>query len=270
MTRSRFCTYGLYGFAASVLLASAWAGEIDAETRMVAVMVGVGDAAPGLSASSTNDAAKMARLARSRDFDEVILLNGDEATATNLLATFAEVRTRLQPADMLTFFYFGHAVRVHQPGGDDRGYLLFHGCPAARAVHEGMSMDTLLVEMSSMPSRNLTLLVDACHSGLLMNAVERILADPVAGPQLGRHVIAVVASAGESELAFEADGHGVFTDHLLDALATREDDRVMGRKPAAALLDDLRQAVRIATGGWQEPRAAQYGGESAPIFLRGF
>lgn len=270
MSRSRFCAYGLYGFAAFAMLASAWAGETDVEPRMVAVLVGVGESAPGLGASSTNDAAKMARLARSRDFDEVILLNGALATESNLLTTLASVRARLQPDDMLTFFYFGHAVRVHQPEGADRGYLLFHGCTAARAVHEGMSMESLLEELSSMPSRNLTLLIDACHSGLLMNAVERTLADPVVGPQLGRHVIAVVASAGEGELAFEADGHGVFTGQLLAALATREEDRVMGRKPAEALLDDLRQAVRIATGGWQEPRSAQYGGDTAPIFLRGF
>ncbi len=253
-----------------VLATAVVRGETAAAARNYALIVGISEYPEyGRLAYATNDAIGMAGLARKRGFDYLTLLLNGDATREKIVAAIDDLHARLGPEDVLTFFYSGHALRQSNAAGGYDGYLVPFGCHKGRELEEGLAMADVASMLADLPNRYLTVFIDACHGAMLADAVADGMADVRTGGVSNR-IVAVVASSGAGEMAFESDGHGVFTGGLLNALATTEHDSIMGRKPDAELMRDLQQLVETETGGWQQPRMTQYGDWPEPICLRGF
>ena len=108
------------------------------------------------------------------------------------------------PAHIALFYFAGHG-HIETTGG----YLL--GSDAA-AGDEGLSLTEVLSLANSSPAQNKLIILDSCHSGIAGTP-------PVAGnlSALSEGLTILTASTAD-QYATEANGHGVFTTLLVDAL----------------------------------------------------
>ena len=177
----------------------------------------------------------------------------------------------------IVVFYSGHGV----PGiSDGRGYLLPVDANLDMAAVNGYPIDVLYENLAEVPSKSVTVYLDACFSGgsgdggvLVRNASPVSMAADVSGVE----GMTVLTAAGSEQLAswdIEAQ-HGLFTEHLLDALygaadadadggvsaaearryldrhMTRAARRAHGREQDAMLHGDEHTVLSIApSGGW--------------------
>lgn len=239
--------------------------------RHVALIVGISDyPSHGCLPSATNDAVQMARLALSRDFDEVILLLNATATRSRIAEALARLQRELHPEDQLTFFYSGHASREAGGDGNTQGYLVTHGCEQGQESQSGLEMDALARALAQLPNRYLTVMIDSCYSGMMAEAIQRQMGAVPPEQAVSNRVVAVLASTGVDKLAFESKGHGLMTRKLLAALATREDDAIMSRGPTSKILRELDRSISQETGGWQQPQVTHFGANPVSRAFSGF
>jgi len=127
-------------------------------------------------------------------------------------------------------------------------------------AEDGISMDALMRTMAAFPNRYLTVLVDACHSGMLMEAALRAMKASAASPA------AWWPSPFPRVRTIWRSTRGPWPVYrrVMHALATTEDDRVFARAPAADVVRELRESIRLETGGWQQPQSLQFGDPSCP------
>jgi hypothetical protein len=226
-----------------------------------ALLIGVGryrDAAMGADLPGIElDIAVMQDVAESLGFKPAatkVLLNQQ--------ATLAAVREALQrwlvdgvaPTDRVLLYYSGHGTQLPDEDGDeddgfDEAWTLHDMAPArrnGRATLDGVLLDDELAGLlARMPSRQVLVLVDACHSGTstrtLLGALPRLGAKQAASkfypPPLApavpattarrqpagdaRHVSISAARDAEQSLATERGS--VFTLALREAVAARRE-----------------------------------------------
>ncbi len=112
--------------------------------------------------------------------------------------------------DELLFYFSGHGALA-----ETGGYL----CTTDGVRDDlGVPMDEVLHLAMRSAARSVVMLLDCCHAGNLANAGQfprSVAASPLA---LLREELTVVAAARGTEQAWGANGHGLFTAAMLDAL----------------------------------------------------
>ena len=166
-------------------------------------------------------------------------------------------------------FYSGHGV----PGiSDGRGYLLPVDANPDTAEINGYPIDVLYENLGKVPHRSVTVFLDACFSGASGDGGRLIAgASPVyvEADVSGLPGLTVLTAATGKQLASWDAGarHGLFTEHLLEALYGAADADGNGRVSAAETklyLDrHMTRAARRAYG--REQDAGLYGDESAVL-----
>jgi len=140
----------------------------------------------------------------------------------------------------LFVFYSGHGI----PGTKDRrAYLLPVGCDPDMVELQGYPLDLLYKNLAKMEARTTTVFIEACFSGqspggqLLRGASGiRVVAKttPVAA-------LTIVTAAREDQMAswnWEAE-HGLFTQHLLQALGGAADKNRYGKADGTVTLSEV-------------------------------
>ena len=222
--------------------------------QRVAVCVGINryESHPKLNYAE-NDATEMAGIFREFGFDEVVLLTGKEATRQQILNALDNVQKTVREDDLFVLYFAGHGVTLRQGSLTDlMGYLLPVDCRAKREGEDGISMTILKELTKKMPSRHNLLLVDACYSGYGLGA-GAANKDVSTGFQMDSPCVQIITAGGELDRAFESDGHGLFTGHLLTRLneiARADKGWISGRQ----LADGVTKEVTADTGGWQTPQ----------------
>ena len=166
-------------------------------------------------------------------------------------------------------FYSGHGV----PGiSDGRGYLLPVDANPDTAEINGYPIDVLYENLGKVPHRSVTVFLDACFSGASGDGGRLIAgASPVyvEADVSGLPGLTVLTAATGKQLASWDAGarHGLFTEHLLEALYGAADADGNGRVSAAETklyLDrHMTRAARRAYG--REQDAGLYGDASAVL-----
>jgi len=106
--------------------------------------------------------------------------------------------------DTSLFYFSGHGY-INELGG----YIV---TPDYSQYDEGVSMDEILTLANKSKSRNRIIILDCCHSGAF------------GSPQItgnSAHIsegVSILTASRASEPSLEVNGHGVFTNLLLDAL----------------------------------------------------
>lgn len=199
-----------------------------------------------------NDTRRMAAMLDARSFT-VDLRIGADATRAGVLAGYDQLITASGPDDAAVVYYCGHGYHASVPQ-EGRSWQ----CIAPTDLREGTSTDwrgitawELSIKQAQLTARtrNVTVILDCCHSAQLsrsdiaVGARPRALPHPVHtgfdhhlavlratyGPAfdavdpVGNPDAVRVVACGQSEVAFEypdAAGqyHGVFTDALIDVL----------------------------------------------------
>ena len=233
--------------------------------QRVAVCVGINryESHPKLNCAE-NDAAEMARVFRDFGFDDVTLLLGSDATRETILNTLHRAKDGLSSSDLFVFYFAGHGMTVRQGSADLMGYLLPVNCRAKNEADDGISMGILKELTDSLPSRHSLFLMDACYSGYgLSKGVARAAGfegnnDPC---------VQILTAGGELDRAFESNGHGLFTGHLLDSLEGI-DRKGKGAITGTELAKIVKQKVSSETGGWQTPQFGTAGGGDVVLVKR--
>lgn len=178
-----------------------------------------------------------------------------QAIESNLIA-------RCRPDDVAVFWFAGHGGQIQDVDGDEEDGLDECLCPYD--VDEQPLIDDELAELfGRVPTTNLTVLLDCCHSGTATRSLG--LTDPeivalyrplpgagdsrteAASPSgMGRerlrYVLLTASRADQSAVAVRSSEKGcflVFTKALLDALAAADQPPSYRR-----LMDDVRQRIR--------------------------
>jgi hypothetical protein len=116
---------------------------------------------------------------------------------------FADIR------DDVVLYFSGHGVLT-----EHGGYLCAND---STRDHWGVSMDTIMRMASSSKARDILIILDCCHAGDI--ASPGLLAGNGQNPlALLREDATVIAASLSSQASVEADGRGVFTRAVVDAL----------------------------------------------------
>ncbi len=170
-----------------------------------ALIVGINDYALSPLRGCINDATGLASIIDthgngSPNFD--VRLETDVKTKSYLKTMIAELFSG--SSETVLLYFSGHGF-LNELGG----YLV---TPDHKTYDEGISMDEVLILANQSKSKDKIIILDCCHSG--------VFGTPTIGrgaSQLAEGVSILTASRSD-EPSMEINGHGVFTNLLLDAL----------------------------------------------------
>ena len=117
------------------------------------------------------------------------------------------------------FYYTGHGI----PDESDKSAYLLPVDGDGRYVATGYKMDDLYEKLGAMPTKSVTVLLDACFSGATRDGKMVAQAKGVAlkvkkGEPQGNTVVLSAAQGDETAGFNEAEGHGMFTYYILKKL----------------------------------------------------
>ncbi len=98
----------------------------------------------------------------------------------------------------------------------------------------GVSMEDLLLLSNRSRSKDVVLILDCCHSGDVGNPP--ILQGLPSSLSLLREGVTVLAASRANEVAYEVNGHGMFTEAILEGLAGGAADHLGNVNPASLYL----------------------------------
>jgi uncharacterized caspase-like protein len=154
---------------------------------------------------ATNDA---------RIISELLQINGNDTTNFEV-ATLYNVSTKSEllseiskffsvDADMALLYFAGHGF-VNELGG----YIV---TPDHKQYDEGIGMHDILNLANRSKTKNKVIILDCCKSGFFGKATDSGSVTPI------NTGISILTSCREDELAKEINGHGVFTNLLIEGL----------------------------------------------------
>lgn len=172
---------------------------------------------------------------------------------------------RARFVDEILVFYSGHGVPVFRSEGLPMGYLLPTDVPAAEPGFGAYPLDLLIRQLEALPVDRVTLMMDACFSGLstqgsLVPGVSGAFGVAVAPPQEKAKVSVLTATDFRSpQFAHWLDDkqHGAFSWFLLEGLKGAADGDADGRIHLSELRDyvdeslaqrDFRQSPSLMPG----------------------
>jgi hypothetical protein len=129
---------------------------------------------------------------------------GPRSTVTRTQLRDAVVELFRDDAEISLFYFSGHGF-IDGAGG----FICASDCAAG---HDGLSLLDVMTFANRSPAKNKVIILDSCHSGVIGS-------DPVATQvaEIKEGVTILTASTAD-QYAMEANGSGVFTSLLVDAL----------------------------------------------------
>ena len=200
-------------------------------------------------------------------YDEANIIELLDASQAELETTLGNERSHegtlwryLHPRGSdVVVYYSGHGV----PGlNDRRGYLLPRNAHPDTAEINGYPIDVLYENLGKLAdARSVTVYLDACfsgdsHEGMLVRSASPVTV-PAELPGAAAEKLTVLTAASGTQLASwdEQAEHGLFTQHLLDALYGKGDqdgdERVTAGEVVEYLLQNMTRAARRVYGRHQ-------------------
>jgi hypothetical protein len=131
-----------------------------------------------------------------------VRLETDIPTKSDLKTAIAELFDGV--SDTVLFYFSGHGF-LNEIGG----YIV---TPDHKKYDEGVSMDEILILANKSKAKDKIIILDCCHSGAFGSPQ---ITGGAAGIIEG---VVILTASRDSESAIEINGHGIFTNLLLDAL----------------------------------------------------
>jgi len=171
-----------------------------------ALIIGINDYPTAPLRGCINDASA---------FGGIIETNGDGSPNFDVrlitdISTKADLKGQIRElfsgdADTALFYFSGHGYL-----DDIGGYIV---TPDFQANDEGVSMDEILSIANDSKAKNRVIILDCCHSGAF--------GSPKNAGNKTTHIaegVSILTASKDDESAIEVNGHGIFTNLLLDAL----------------------------------------------------
>jgi hypothetical protein len=217
---------------------------------------------------AAKDAASMAELLEQKHFQVTILTN-HQATRRNILKQLETIRRSVDANSRVVFYFAGHGQTEDLPGGRERGYIVPVDADEYDWKRTMLPMDRLNRTIRDFEAKHILLAFDSCYSGLgLSRSIKRrVKQDSVyITKMMQTRSIQVLTAGSRSEQALEAAGHGLFTDHLLAALAGAADINADGHITATEIYATLRPSITKQSHSRQTPQFGYIEGNGDIVF----
>nr|WP_319570088.1 caspase family protein [uncultured Draconibacterium sp.] len=173
-----------------------------------ALIVGINKYARSPLSGCVNDAEALASILRlngdgSPNFG--VKLKTDVPTKADLKSLIIDVFKGDNDTDIALFYFSGHGF-INDLGG----YIV---TPDYTRNDEGVSMDEILTIANESGARNRVIILDCCYSGAFGSP--KITGGKTAHIAKG---VSILTASKDTETSVEINGHGIFTNLLLDAL----------------------------------------------------
>lgn len=150
--------------------------------QKVALVIGIDSYTGGIPPLSY--AARDARAIRDLlryllGFDEVVLLQDEEATRSNIFVEIVKIKERLKYEDQFFFYFAGHGISFGE-GSEEIGYLIPQdatGKDERSAAASAISMMDIRERVARLPSKHVLLMIDACFGGLAATSFRSLSPD---------------------------------------------------------------------------------------------
>lgn len=166
-----------------------------------------------------DDAREIHRILQDQAGYQVSPLLNEAATLSGIMRGLDRLRADCTGGDATVLIYFsGHGVSE-----DNRHYLVPHDARRNDLFATALWSKLFEAALQEIPTQRLVVILDACHAGAIGAAgpkdAEMTRFDPeglkTITPEQGRFV---VASCQARQRSLEKNGHGIFTQHLLELL----------------------------------------------------
>lgn len=204
-------------------------------------------------------------LALRADGSQITPLLDEAATHDAIRSLIARDLKLLNEDDRLVVFFAGHGTTITRTLSGHAakvGYLIpVDAGNHASHEHNWIHLDTLLGEIAWLKPRHILVILDACYTGAVLDAIRGFTRDrggaenPLASLRT-KHSRRIIVSARGDERAADggADGHSIFTGALVGALARSDRTHLTGDD----LAGELQRHVREHTDGLQIPDSGTF------------
>lgn len=138
-------------------------------------------------------------------------------------------------------YYAGHGA----PGGrDGNAYLIPSDADSSRIEINGYPLDTLYSNLSRLPAKSVTVVLEACFSGSSQSGAVISNASPVylktKTPDIPDNITVISAGASDQMASWEEDGsHGLFTNYYLKGMSGEADEKPIGNGDGVVDYEEL-------------------------------
>jgi Caspase domain len=171
-----------------------------------ALVVGINNYPSAPLRGCINDASAFATIIETDgngDPNFTVQLHTDVPTKERLLQLIEVVFSG--DSEVALFYFSGH--------GYENSLGTFLVTPDASRLDGGVSMDDLMKLAAKSEAKNRIIILDCCHSGAVGNS--KIIGGSISLIDKG---VTILTSSKSDESSMEVNGHGIFTNLLLDAL----------------------------------------------------
>ena len=188
------------------------------------------------------------------------LLVGTAASRSGIFDVLNEVVALCREEDELLVFFVGHGVRKINRDGSKVHALLASDCGVEARVEDLVLTRDLVRILQSGRARNTAFILSTCHSGQVIDDVERFRAMDDASRSEGGRSFSIFAASSPTQLAFgnENETSGYFVDALIDGLQSMMPGKagIVGGRDLHVHAQDY---LRSKTAGQQKPQYKQFG-----------
>lgn len=166
------------------------------------------------------------------------------------------------------YLYFsGHGA----PGGEEGNYLVPADADGARLALNGYSVDQLYQNLSGLQARSVTVVLEACFSGVSQDSALVTHASPIfvrRRPTTVPDGVTVISAGDSNQIAsWEQDrSHGLFTKYYLHAMSGEADQSPHGNGDGQVDLNELERYLQETLSYWAR---RYYGREQVAQIHRG-
>jgi uncharacterized caspase-like protein len=218
---------------------------------------------------AVKDAREVAALLETKGFQTYVLTD-ENATRINILRKLDTIENSADVNSRVVVYFAGHGQTEDLPGRGERGYIV----PVDAATYNWkgtmLAMNRLNQRIRQITAKHIFLAFDACYSGLgLTRSIKRHPEQDSAyiRKMMQTRSIQILTAGSRSEQAIEAEGHGLFTEHLLAALSGTADINSDGYITATEIYATVRPGVTHQSYSRQTPQFGYIEGNGDIIFF---
>lgn len=250
------------------------AGRQAGYTESWALVIGINQYQhPGIEKlrAAVNDAKAMEAVLPSLGFSRIIRLLDQEATKARIEQELYGTLKQMGLNDRLLIFFSGHGKRVELPKGGEEAWLMPVDADPSAPERTGLPLHEFERIGRRLPAKHVLFILDNCYSGFTFFQPKRITPtarDAFFAAQTASPVVQALTAGRSGEVAYEAEGQGLFTRRLIERLRGSADLDNDGLITSQELLAFVQPRVSRATNGQQNPQGGRLAGEGEFIFVR--
>jgi hypothetical protein len=220
--------------------------------------------------SAVADAMSVKRSLELTGFDQVTTILEQEATQRRILTLlYDELPNKVARDDRIVFYFAGHGGTQTISEKNEKGFIIPFESSQTDFPVTAISMDQIRSLSDRIAAKHLFFVMDCCYSGHLMAPSKRDTTSKATGNQFSRarRVIQILTAGAKDQVALENDGHGLFTEHFLNALGGQADQNNDQVVTGSELGQHLPPLIGQLTDQFQTPLFSQIEGEGDILFF---